>query len=73
MYSLDIVSEVLYLEPETFPGGITPFANDKQEGAKEAKKYTDRPSELSLRMDGSRLNSGCTGVSVAWCDPKWKT
>lgn len=36
------------VELEAFPGSIPDFAVDKKEGAKEAKKHSDVPGELSL-------------------------
>lgn len=38
-----------------------------------AKKHTDGPGDQSLWTDGSRLESGRTGASVAWYHPHWKT
>lgn len=37
------------------------------------KKDSGIPGEMSLWTDGSRLDSECTGVTVAWCDHEWKT
>lgn len=43
-----------WVELEAFSGSIAPFAGDKEEGAKEAKSYTNEPGELSFWMDRSR-------------------
>lgn len=39
----------------------------------QTKRYTDEPDEISFCKDGSRIDSGSTGVSKTWCTPGWKT
>lgn len=55
-----------WVEPETFPGNVTPFAGDKDGGAMASRKYTDRPGEISFWMDGYRLDTGWMGSRVVW-------
>lgn len=52
------------VEPEPFQGSIAPFARHKEEGALEAKRYTDGPGEMSFWTDWSRQDSGDTRASV---------
>lgn len=33
----------VWVEPETFPGSMDPFAGNKEEGAEAAKRHTNRP------------------------------
>lgn len=54
-----------WVEPDTFSGCIATFAGGKEESAEKAKKHTEGPDELSLWMDGSRLDSGSIQASVA--------
>lgn len=54
-----------WVEMETFPEGIAPFAGHKEEGAKEAKRHTNGLGEISFWTDDSRLDSRCVGVSIA--------
>lgn len=54
-----------WVEFETFPEGIALFSSDKEQGAREAKRHTDGPNELSFWTNGSRLNSSRTGASIA--------
>lgn len=44
---------------------------DKEEGAQEERRHTDRPGEISFWTDGSILDSARTGVCIAWCDIEW--
>lgn len=62
-----------WVEPEPFYGSIATFASDREEGVMEAKRHTNKPGEMYVWMDRSRLNSGRTGASVVWCSLKWKT
>lgn len=47
-----------WVDPESFLGSIAPFANDKEEGAREAEKYINGPEKLSFWTDGYKLNPG---------------
>lgn len=62
-----------WVELETFPGNIAPFVGDKDDGALEVKKQTDRVDKICFRADGLRLNFESTGASVVWCDLDLKT
>lgn len=48
-----------------FRGKIAPFAGDKKEAAKTASQYINTQGEMSFWTDGSSLDTGQTGVSVA--------
>lgn len=48
-----------YVEPEKFPGSIAPFAGNKEDGAKAAKKHADGGDEISFRRDSSIMDTGC--------------
>lgn len=61
-----------WVGPEIFPKTIAPFAGDKEESAKAARRHTDGPSKLSFWKDGSRLDSRHTRAGIVWCDHKWK-
>lgn len=37
-----------WVEPEPYPVGIVSFVRDKEEGAREAKRQTTGPSEVSF-------------------------
>lgn len=54
-----------YIELETFPGDVAPFAGDKEEGAMTAKGHTEAPGEKSFWTNGSRLDSEWTWASIA--------
>lgn len=54
-----------WVEPETFAEKIATFPGDKEEGAEEARKHCNGPGEISFPIDGSRLGSRRTEVSVA--------
>lgn len=54
-----------WVKPKTFPGSIALFASDKEKGAKEARKHSGGPDEMSFWRDSSILDSKCTGASVA--------
>lgn len=61
------------VELEVFPGDICPLASDKGEREMKAKRYTDRPGQLSFWTDGLKVDSGRTEPSVECCDLDWKT
>lgn len=58
------------VEAETFLGSIVLFVGDKEEGAEEDKKHSDRPGEILFPTDGSRLDSGRMRARVALWDPE---
>lgn len=55
---------VEWVEPETFPGTIAPFARNKEEGAKEAKQHVDATSDICFSTEFSKLVSGRMGANV---------
>lgn len=74
--SIDTTSDMEHtkqVELETFSGRIDPFAGNKEEGAEEAKRHTDRLDEIYFWTDGSRMDTGHTEVSVECRNPEWKT
>lgn len=52
---------------------MAPFARNKEEEAKATSQRTDTCREVSIWTDGSCLEKGKTGASVAWRDHYWKT
>lgn len=61
-----------WVKLKTFLRSKAPFARDKDERVLKAKKHTDGVGEISFCTDRSRMDSGRTGASVAWCDLNWK-
>lgn len=59
-----------WIEPDTFPKDIALFAGTKEQRAEEAWIHANRLDKISFWTDVSRMDTWCTGASVAWRDPE---